>query len=249
MHEQVLSNIMRVALIPAAGRGSRLGDITSNYSKCLLDIGGKNILERQIYTLNQFGVDRIIVIGGYQFSDVSQCSKSLGAECFYNPFWSLSNVISSLWVGLDKLNACELIFAHGDTVFSSGVLQKIKPYMQLDNIVLPYDARDCEHEEMKVFIEDGKLKDISKTMDPSICHGEFPGIAYISPGKFELVKKKVAHLIEKGAIGSFFEAAIKEMLPKYSNDIEMVPITGERWWEIDTPDDLDFARKMFGEET
>ncbi len=50
------------ALIPAAGSGSRMGGLTSNTSKVLLDVGGSSILRLTIRSMVASGVCRGIVV-------------------------------------------------------------------------------------------------------------------------------------------------------------------------------------------
>ena len=52
------------AIIIAAGDGSRLGDLTKNLPKPLLDINGKSILGRQIELFHKFGIKDIVIVRG-----------------------------------------------------------------------------------------------------------------------------------------------------------------------------------------
>ena len=63
------------AIIIAAGDGSRLGNLTKDLPKPLVDVNGKSIIERQISTFKKNGIDEIIVIIGpnkdkFQLNDV-----------------------------------------------------------------------------------------------------------------------------------------------------------------------------------
>ena len=51
------------ALILAAGQGSRL---KRGCPKCLIEIGGRPLIHRQLDALYGAGVDRVIVVAGYQ---------------------------------------------------------------------------------------------------------------------------------------------------------------------------------------
>ena len=54
------------AIILAAGEGSRMGKLTQNIPKPLVNVNGKSIIERQLSSLKQNGVlDIIIVTGSY----------------------------------------------------------------------------------------------------------------------------------------------------------------------------------------
>ena len=49
-------------IIVAAGIGSRLGNLTNDLPKPLIDVNGKSILERQIELYRKFGINDIIII-------------------------------------------------------------------------------------------------------------------------------------------------------------------------------------------
>ena len=52
------------AIILSAGYGSRLGNLTKELPKSLVDINGKSIIDRQIETFRNNGIKEIIVIIG-----------------------------------------------------------------------------------------------------------------------------------------------------------------------------------------
>ena len=54
------------AIILAAGEGKRLRPYTNNKPKCMVEIEGKSLIDRQINVLNKNGIDDIIIIGGYK---------------------------------------------------------------------------------------------------------------------------------------------------------------------------------------
>ena len=69
------------AIILAAGEGKRLRPYTNNTPKCMVEIEGKSLIDRQINVLNKNGIDDIIIIGGYksEFRKRSQtaCKSSI----------------------------------------------------------------------------------------------------------------------------------------------------------------------------
>src|SRR6185503_13206340 len=60
----VLRNRRMRAIILAAGRGSRMGQLTAEIPKCLVQLGGKPLLEWQTGALRAAGIDRIAVVTG-----------------------------------------------------------------------------------------------------------------------------------------------------------------------------------------
>ena len=53
------------ALILAAGKGSRLGSLTENKPKCMIDIAGKSIIDRTVESLISNNINHIIIVIGY----------------------------------------------------------------------------------------------------------------------------------------------------------------------------------------
>ena len=54
------------AIILAAGRGSRMKELGDQLPKCLIELRGKPLLEYQLQTLRQAGIDEIALVTGYR---------------------------------------------------------------------------------------------------------------------------------------------------------------------------------------
>ena len=54
------------SIILAAGEGKRLRPLTSSLPKAMIDICGITLLQRQINTMKDCGIEDIIVITGYK---------------------------------------------------------------------------------------------------------------------------------------------------------------------------------------
>src|SRR5262249_61394707 len=80
------------AIILAAGRGSRLGPLGDGRPKCLVELSGKPLVERQVAALRGGGVSEIGIVRGYRL----QMIQLPGGVYFENPRWSETNMVSSL---------------------------------------------------------------------------------------------------------------------------------------------------------
>lgn len=231
------------ALILAAGRGSRLGELTGDRPKCLVDVGGQPILVRQLELLNQLGIRDIVIVTGYLRHKVETIARAFpGTRPVHNPFWSLTNVIGSAWFGVQAIED-SVLYLHGDTLAERPVFEAV-----LDRqapMLLPYDAHRCAEEEMKIRLNDGQLVEINKTMDPGLAAGEFLGLCTISTEFLPAVKEAVEEELANQRFQGFFEAAIQRLLDQAKGPIDVVDISGHFWREIDTPADLAAARKHF----
>ncbi|MCG8542822.1 MAG: NTP transferase domain-containing protein, partial [Alphaproteobacteria bacterium] len=91
------SKSAKQAVILAAGRGRRLASVTDNRPKCLVEVGGCTLLQRQLRLLRRAGVERVCVVAGYQGQAV--CDAAGGdADVIYNDQWSSTNSLYSLWL-------------------------------------------------------------------------------------------------------------------------------------------------------
>ena len=108
------------AIIIAAGRGSRLGEITNNIPKPLVEVNGESILSRQIFLFNKLGIDDIVVITGYMrekiiFKDVNYV---------VNDRYSSTEQLFSLMKARNFFSG-ELIVTFGDIIYDQEILNQM----------------------------------------------------------------------------------------------------------------------------
>src|SRR5271170_858602 len=80
------------ALILAAGRGSRMGRLSDDRPKCLIELDGKPLIERQIAALRRGGADEIGVVRGYRAETI----EFPGLAYFTNERWAETNMVMSI---------------------------------------------------------------------------------------------------------------------------------------------------------
>lgn len=97
---------MRIgAVIVAAGMSSRMGDF-----KPMLNIGSISIAQRVIATLQQAGVDRIVVITGYQAAVLERHLANQGVVFLRNEDYETTQMFDSAKIGLAYLkDKCDTI--------------------------------------------------------------------------------------------------------------------------------------------
>ena len=80
------------AIILAAGRGSRMKDLTDERPKCLVELRGKPLLEWQLEALREAGINEIAIVTGYK----RELLVNRGLTEFHNPRWAETQMVSSL---------------------------------------------------------------------------------------------------------------------------------------------------------
>ena len=86
------------AVILCAGVGSRLRPYTSTKPKCLVELDGYSLIERQVKVLKYSGIDNIIFIGGYLSGELKKFTKS--APLIVNDKYHSTNMLYSLGLWL-----------------------------------------------------------------------------------------------------------------------------------------------------
>ena len=247
------------AIILAAGSGLRLGQHTKDIPKALLDINGKSILERQISLLRQHGINEIFVVTGYQREQYIM--KNI--EYIFNSRYIETEQLASMMVARTKIFD-DVLIIFGDIIFDSQTLQEV--IASNDEIAIAIDL-DWEKSYIerpdnpktladKVLINNEKILAIS-AKDTSLCIenqtiGEFLGIIKLSANGSKIIIKKYEEL-EKSHVGKFHDADSLEkaklvdiLQELIDSKIEISPISiAGKWCEIDTPNDLERAKKIF----
>ena len=247
------------AIILAAGYGLRLNQHTKDIPKALLDLNGKSILERQISLLREYGVNEIFVVTGYKRE--KYVLKDI--EYIFNPRYSETEQLASMMVARANIED-DVLVIFGDILFDSQILQQILASnddiaMAIDlNWEKSYNEGLCNSHPLDepVLINQKKVLRISykqtDTMIENQTVGEFLGVIKLSANGSRTIIKKYEEL-EKSHVGRFHDANslekakladILQELIDSKIEISFIAVNG-KWCEIDTPKDLERARKIF----
>jgi len=232
------------AIIMAAGKGSRLSPLTDNIPKCMIEVGGRPLLDYQLRLFEKYGVDEIIIVTGNKHEIIEQyVQHNFRIKTIYNKDYESTNVLGSFSVGMEYLSE-EFIYAHADTIFDEIVISKI--IQETADIILPIDVKPCGEEEMKVQIDkNGAIKFINKTMNSELAWGEFLGVAKFSKKALNLLKNETNKILQSQKSTAFFEVAIQNIINNNECSIQSIDVSGVYWNEIDFLNDYEEAVTNF----
>jgi len=233
------------AVILAAGRGTRMPRISKEKPKCLIKIGDRSILHRQIHHLKNNDIHDIYIVIGYK-SDIVKRSieENTGIHFLENKEYATTDNIYSLYLTKRFVNGKEFILLNGDVVCEEEIIRKVLE-KENENVV-PIDSKYYDLEELKVRIEDNLVKEIlPKNAPKEKSDGSTIGIFKFSPKGSKMLFDEIERCVKQEIKNKWFEFAVNRILP----ELRMIPIDihGLKWIEVDTEDDILRAEKMFGE--
>ncbi len=226
------------ALILAAGRGSRLGLRTTDTPKPLLQIGPKHLFEHQLEMLAEAGVGPVGMVLGYQADEISEV-VGIQAEYIYNPRWATTNSLYSFLQAKAWWAGGPLIVMNCDILLHPEILERL---LESEGDAFAYDSSSGDgREHMKVQLEGGFVRAMSKTLPPERTDGENVGILYFKAETvqrlFETGERIVAERGAKDWLGIAVQAVARD------RNLQGIDIAGLPWAEIDFSYDLNRARK------
>ena len=245
-------------LIVAAGLGSRLKGHTENLPKCMLDFGGKTLLERQVQAYQENGINNITVIRGYKKNKINY--KNL--NYLDNKDYENNNILNSIFYGEKVING-SIIISYSDILFEPSVVKRLMESDHDISVVVDIDWRGyyvnrkdhpISEAENVIFNSNNEVIKIGKiATEKEEVHGEFIGMMKLNHRGAEIFKQNF-HRVKKLYWNKPFQRA-KIFQKAYLTDMiqELVDIgikvhcvIIERGWkEIDTVEDYEKALKEF----
>ena len=245
------------AIILAAGEGTRLRPETISIPKGMVKLFDKSLLEMQIDIFKKCSINDISIVTGYLADKITFPSINY----FKNENFSSTAGNESIFCAKEKLQDCTII-TYSDLVFEKAIMDQIIDFKGDIGIAVEldwkphYDGRtlhEMSEADNVLFDKEGNILEIRKNIQkPDSEIGEFVGIVKLSRKGSNMFLEKYSEL-EVSHQGKFHNAPslkrsiIPDMLQELIDsgiNVEPIYVSG-KWCEIDTPQDLEMARKFF----
>ena len=236
------------ALILAAGVGRRLR-ATHDAPKCLLNIGGQTLLERQLAALAACGVTDIRVCTGYRSELVDAALARLPGgqrvHTVYNPHFEQGSVVS-LWTLRGALDGTDdALVLDADVLFAPAILRRLLASGHRNCLLVDRDYLPGE-EPVKVLLQDGRIVEFRKQVAADIAFdtcGESVGFFRFAPDMAARLAACCDTYAAGGSEQAPHEEAIRDLILDAPGEFGIEDITGLPWTEIDFEADVHRARE------
>ncbi len=252
------------ALILAAGSGKSLLPLTEDRPKCMLDIKGRTVLDRQLDTLRSRGIHDIALVRGYRKERVA----APGVRFYDNDRFDETGELTSLFSAEAELHG-RLLFLYGDVLFERALLDRLLraegdiviavdrswvdqrdrllPLAKPIDLVVTSDPPRPGHRSLGEDCQD-ELVRIGQRVSPEAATGEFIGLAAFSPQGVEAMREARRRALAAGT-APFHEAESLDRAA-FTDLLQVLVAAGQRvtcvstwkgWLEIDTFEDYQRA--------
>lgn len=243
------------ALILAAGMGRRLGEFTSDNTKCMLEVNGVRLIDRMLKQLETLPLKRIIMVVGYAADNlknyIAQNHSDKNILFVENPIYDKTNNIYSLWLAGDLMKEDDTLLLESDLIVEDNIIRAayeseysdvalVSKYQSWNDGTMVRIDNDCnivnfipkkafKYSETEFYY---KTVNIYKFSRDFILNYYLPFLdAYIRVfGENE-----------------YYEQVLRVITMIDSCGLKALPITGMNWYEIDDVQDLRIAETIFAE--
>ncbi len=245
------------AMILAAGMGKRLGELTADRTKGMVELFGKPLLQRMLEQLERVGIRKVTLVIGYCGEALkNQFGRSFGSlEIDYveNPIFDKTNNIYSLFLAKDALLQDDTILLESDLVFEDAVLKRLvedpRPNLAvvakyeswMDGTVLELDEKDSILGfTPKSRFDYQKIGEYYKTVNIYRFSKEFSQSQYVP--FLEAYCQAMGH-------NEYYEQVLRIITHLDNPQLRALRLDREKWYEIDDIQDIANAETLFAPES
>jgi len=228
------------AIILAAGRGSRMGNATSDLPKCRTIFRGKELIQWQLEALRGAGIQEIAIVRGYLAE-----TFEFDLTYFDNISWAETNMVMSLAAASEWLESDDCIVSYSDIVYSQNAVSRLKK--SDSELAITYDPnwlklwslrfQDPLSDAETFRLNRGCVIEIGQhTSSIDEIEGQYMGLLKLSPNGWKTIESFIGDHEEKDQHQMDMTMLLQGLIEE-GTKISAVPIADE-WFEIDSQDDL-----------
>ena len=237
------------AIILAAGRVSRLAEHNpEGHPKCLMEFGGRSLLDRHLDVLNQLGVRRADLVVGFEadriIEHVGRLFSRPDVSFHFNPRFQQGSVLSLLAARDSLASGAPVIVMDADVLYHPDILRKLVETRVKNCYLLDRDFEPGD-EPVKIALRGGVMVEFRKQLADGLRYdtiGESVGFFRFDPECAAEIAAECARFEAEGLGDAPHEEALRNVLLRHPDWFGCEDVSGLPWIEIDFPDDVVRAR-------
>lgn len=191
------------AVILAAGTGSRLMAMTSKLPKPLVELVGCCLIDHVIHALSEAGIDDIVVVGGYRFTQLRDhleerwgWRSDITISLVENPDFRSGNILSL--IAAEPYFQGDLVIMNTDHLYPPSLIRSFISSSANDcdeNVTIACDFdRELETDDMKVRLQEG----LNTSDEEEKCRVERDEDVAVEEKGDEVVEEKGDAIVKEG---------------------------------------------------
>ncbi len=234
---------MMTYIILAAGKGNNLQPLTLKYAKTSYKLDEETtVLQRMVRSIRRADKNaEIVVVVGYKAEEIKKELDGENVVFVMNPFYEVTNSISSVWFARDYLERENVTIVHGDAVFSDEIVRSCLtvptdfPFVLVDSSYVRPGAYNAVTQGDQVLVMSKKLENFT---------AKYCCMTKLDPVSSRLLKQEVDSMINGNMYDQYFEDSLVQMIMFHDFQLFCRDIAGNKWAEVDTVDDLLTAQEI-----
>lgn len=233
--------------------GRRLGEFTSDNTKCMLKVNGIRLIDRMLGQLSALSLQRIIMVVGYAGDKlcrhVREHHADLNIVFVENPVYDKTNNIYSLWLARDLMAEDDTLLLESDLIFEDAALRLAldSPYA---NVALVSKYETWNDGTMVRIDDDNNI--VSFIPKKAFKYSD-TAYYYKTVNIYKFTREFItghylpfldAYIRVLGE-NEYYEQVLRVITMIDSCDLKALPVNGIHWYEIDDVQDLRIAETIF----
>ncbi len=244
------------AIMLAAGMGRRMGKYTEDHTKCMMNVGGMTLLERTIEALRQAGINKLVMVIGYQAEILKDfiAEKNFGIEIEYvcNNEYATTNNIYSLYLAREYLRNDDTILIESDLIYDKKIIADLVNSPQPNLAVVAVYEQWMDGTVVTLDKNRGIVDFIDKAHFRYEDADKYYKTVNIYKFSREFSDKQYLPFLEAYlkayGVNQYYEQVLKILSHIRNSELCAYVLGDESWYEIDDAQDLDIAETMFAQD-
>ncbi|MCW5981602.1 MAG: NTP transferase domain-containing protein [Bryobacteraceae bacterium] len=234
---------MEKAVVLAAGRGTRMGELTTRAPKPLLEVAGKALVEHVLENMRQAGVRRALVVTGYQAELLESRLNGFPLEVEFRRQHPVDGTGSAALLAREFAGGDGFLLTYGDILADAGDYRGMAALMEQDpeaDAVLGVNYVEDPWQGAAVYHEDGRVSRIVEKppRGSSATRWNNSGVYVFRPAIFDYLAR-----LSPSPRGEYeLTAAVADMLAAGRRLLAFGLRGG--WLDVGRPEDLAVAEKL-----